>query len=54
MTIAAQTLRSAGLIRYSRGVVTVTDRKALEDFSCECYGVVRRAFAELFPSRRKP
>lgn len=53
VTIAARTMRLAGLIRYSRGVVTVTDRRGLEDVSCECYGVVRRAFADLFPARRK-
>jgi CRP-like cAMP-binding protein len=43
VTIAARTLQEAGLIRYSRGVVTVLDREALEEASCECYRAIRRA-----------
>ncbi len=43
VTIVARTLQSAGLIRYSRGVITITDRKGLEEAACECYGIVRRA-----------
>jgi CRP-like cAMP-binding protein len=52
VTVVARTMQSAGLIRYSRGVITVTNRKGLEAVSCECYGVVRRAYAEIFPARR--
>lgn len=52
VTVVARTLQSSGLIRYSRGVMTVTDRKGLEATSCECYGVVRRAFAEILQPRR--
>lgn len=39
----ASALRKAGLIRYSRGKITVTDRKGLEAASCECYLVVKAA-----------
>ncbi len=52
VTVAARMMQSAGLIRYSRGVITVTNRKGLEATSCECYGVVRRAYSEIFQSRR--
>ena len=49
VTIVARTLQNAGLIRYSRGVITITDRKGLEEAACECYGVVRRALEQLSP-----
>jgi CRP-like cAMP-binding protein len=38
---AAAALQRAGLIRYSRGRVTVVDRAGLERTSCECYGIIR-------------
>ncbi|MDR3417041.1 MAG: Crp/Fnr family transcriptional regulator [Nevskia sp.] len=40
VTRAAGPLQSAGLIRYSRGHVTVLDRRGLEEASCACYGAV--------------
>ena len=47
VTVAAGTLQRAGLIRYSRGKVTVLDREGLEAASCECYGIVRKHFERL-------
>ncbi len=47
VTIVARTLQNAGLIRYSRGVITITDRKGLEEAACECYSIVRRALEQL-------
>jgi CRP-like cAMP-binding protein len=49
VTEAAGKLQSAGLIRYSRGVITVLDRPGLEARVCECYGVVRQEFLRLLP-----
>ncbi len=49
VTIAARTLQNAGLIRYSRGVITVTDRKGLEEAACECYASIRRAQEQILP-----
>jgi CRP-like cAMP-binding protein len=46
-TVAAGDLQRAGLIRYSRGVVTVLDRPGLAAASCECYGVIRGHFERL-------
>jgi CRP-like cAMP-binding protein len=46
-TIAAGDLQKAGVIRYTRGKVTVLDREALEDAACECYGIISRRDAEL-------
>jgi len=47
VTAAAGMLQQAGLIRYSRGRITVRDRVGLEAASCECYGVVRREYDRL-------
>jgi Mn-dependent DtxR family transcriptional regulator len=44
VTLAAGALQKAGLISYSRGRVTITDRAALENASCECYHVVQQEF----------
>ena len=47
VTVVARTLQAAGLIRYSRGVVDITDRAGLEAVTCECYGAVRRTYERL-------
>ena len=47
VTVAAGVLHRAGFIRYDRGRMEVTDRPGLESASCECYGVVRRAYERL-------
>jgi CRP-like cAMP-binding protein len=39
---AALSLQSANLIRYNRGHITITDRRGLENFSCECYQALSR------------
>lgn len=43
----AQRIQAMGLIRYSRGVVTITDREGLERTTCECYGIIRSEFDAL-------
>jgi CRP-like cAMP-binding protein len=47
VTDAAGRLQRAGLIRYSRGRITVTNRPGLEKEVCECYGVVKKEFDRL-------
>jgi CRP-like cAMP-binding protein len=42
VTGAAGRLQKEGVIRYSRGRITVLDRARLEALSCECYGVVKK------------
>ena len=37
VTVVAGTLQKAGLITYRHGKVTIVDRQALEQASCECY-----------------
>ena len=39
---AAGKLQKLGVIRYSRGQMTVLDRPKLEKLSCECYAVVKK------------
>lgn len=51
VTIVARTLQNAGLIRYSRGVITITDRKGLEEAACDCYVVVRQALERILYRR---
>jgi CRP-like cAMP-binding protein len=47
VSMAAGGLQRDGLIRYKRGSVTILDRGALEQRSCECYGVSKREFDRL-------
>jgi CRP-like cAMP-binding protein len=49
----ASSLQQAGFIRYSRGRMTITDRKGLEGAACECYKVIRREY-EVFQAESKP
>jgi hypothetical protein len=51
VTEAAGKLQQAGIIEYSRGKITVLDRPKLEAIVCECYAVVRRETARLFPEQ---
>ena len=47
VTLAAGLLHRAGLIDYSRGIVTVQNRDGLENTTCECYHIVRDEFNRL-------
>jgi CRP-like cAMP-binding protein len=42
VTVAAGTLQKAGMIRYSRGKVTIVNHELLEGAACECYVTIRR------------
>jgi CRP-like cAMP-binding protein len=44
VTLAAQSMQSAGLISYHRGTIQVLDRAGLEKASCECYAIVKQRF----------
>jgi CRP-like cAMP-binding protein len=47
VSVVAETLQEAGLIRYTRGHVTVCDRKGLEATACECYPIIQAHFNRL-------
>jgi len=49
VTEAAGKLQRSGLIRYSRGHITVLDRPGLEARVCECYQVVKKELDRLLP-----
>jgi CRP-like cAMP-binding protein len=54
VTVAAGHLQDAGLIRYSRGHITVVDRGGLEELVCECYQTVEDEIERLLgPSLKK-
>ena len=51
VTEAAGRLHKAGLIRYSRGHISVLDRAGLERRTCECYSVVKKEYDRLLPAK---
>jgi len=42
VTLLAQELQKQGLLKYSRGKITLLDRNALAGRACECYEVIKR------------
>ena len=49
VTEGAIKLQEAGLIKYSRGRISVLNRAGLEKRSCECYAVVKKEYDRLLP-----
>ena len=47
ITAAAGALQRSGLIAYSRGKLTVLNRKGLEQAACGCYAADQKTYAEL-------
>jgi CRP-like cAMP-binding protein len=54
VSVVTRTLQTAGLIRQSRGGITITDRAGLEETACECYGKIRRVYQRLLPGTYPP
>lgn len=50
VTVAAMALQQAGIIRYSRGRITVIDREKMKLVACECYDVINNEFSRLLGS----
>jgi Mn-dependent DtxR family transcriptional regulator len=40
----ARRLQAEGLIRYRRGMITITDGPGLEQAACSCYQIVKAEF----------
>ncbi len=51
VTEGALKLQKAGLIRYSRGHISVLDRAGLAQRACECYAVVKKEYDRLLPDK---
>ena len=49
VTEGALKLQRAGLIRYTRGRITIIDRPGIEGLACECYTVVKAEYDRLLP-----
>jgi CRP-like cAMP-binding protein len=47
VSLVANTLQNAGLIRYRRGRIEITDLEGLQAASCECYGKVKMHYDRL-------
>ncbi len=51
VTKGAAGLQAAGLIKYSRGHITVLNRAGIEKRVCECYAVVKEEYDRLLPKK---
>ena len=49
LTMALRLFQTAGLVKLRRGGVTIVDRAALEEATCECYWLIRREHEKLAP-----
>ena len=56
VSVAATHLQQRGVIKYSRGTISILDREKLEAEACECYQVVMdeydRLLGEYIPTNR--
>jgi CRP-like cAMP-binding protein len=48
VSTVAHTLQQAGIIKYARGHIKITNLEALRDASCECYAAVNAQYKRLF------
>lgn len=47
VTEVLQPLQKKGLIKSTRGLITILDRRGLEAAACECYSTVQQEFVRL-------
>jgi CRP-like cAMP-binding protein len=52
VTVVANSLQRAGLIRYHRGHIEIVDRAGLEARACECYEAIRRQIGHVISPPR--
>lgn len=51
ITEAALKMQANGLIKYSRGHITILNREGIESKACECYKVVKSEYSRLLPAK---
>lgn len=49
VSLTAHKLQKEGLIKYSRGHITIVDHANLKTRACECYGIVKDEYDRLLP-----
>jgi CRP-like cAMP-binding protein len=49
VTVVANSLQVAGLIRYHRGTIEIIDREGLGAKACECHEAIRRQIDQVTP-----
>lgn len=47
VTLVARGLQQAGMIKYTRGKIQLTDIEAMQETVCECYGTVKSYYETL-------
>ena len=47
VSLAAAMLQRRNIIAYTRGSIKILNRKKLEGFACECYGIIQQLNGEL-------
>ena len=51
VTVVAHTLQQAGIIKYTRGKIRITNLEGLRDAACECYETVKSQYQGLLLDR---
>ena len=51
ITVAAGILQQAGIIRYTRGKISILNRAALKYTACECYHAIKNEYDRLLKSK---
>ena len=47
LSVVAHTLQQAGILKYARGRIHITNPEGLREIACECYGSVKSHYATL-------
>jgi CRP-like cAMP-binding protein len=53
VSAVASSLKTEGVVEYSRGIISLLDRKRLEMRVCECYSIILRETERLLPGSNK-
>jgi len=53
VSVAAETLQAGGLIRQTRGRITILNREALAAACCDCYRIVQESRKQVCSNRRE-
>jgi Mn-dependent DtxR family transcriptional regulator len=51
VSLVASAFQQAGLIRYSRGRMSILNRQGLDELACECYGIVSQQVKHLLGTK---